>query len=166
MPQQELAPALEHRLRLSPEEALLYARISGGSPGAAVAMASGGVSAETYFPLLTGMLDNILSGDLPALLEGNDSLVGLGRERQRGFILYSEDFLRKTLMFSKKLSSIADAMPEETAAVERYSGLLPQDFYSKAFKALEEARSAVESNVNAKMVFCHLANVLFAIKNF
>lgn len=166
VPQQELAPALEQRLRLSPEEALLYARISGGSPGAAVAMASGGVSAETYFPLLTGMLDNILSGDLPALLEGNDSLVGLGRERQRGFILYSEDFLRKTLMFSKKLSSIADAMPEETVAVERYSGLLPQDFYSKAFKALEEARSAVESNVNAKMVFCHLANVLFAIKNF
>ena len=50
--------------------------------------------------------------------------------------------------------------------MERYSGLLPQDFYSKAFKALEESRSAVESNVNAKMVFCHLANVLFAIKNF
>ena len=69
-------------------------------------------------------------------------------------------------MHRRGLGSIADVLPSEKDAVMRFSSALPESFYEKAFAAFEGARTAVESNVNAKMVFCNLVNVLFALYNF
>ena len=112
------------------------------------------------------MLGSVVSGNLAGLLEGNDALLALGRERQKDFCLYLEDLLRKMMMRHRGLNTISDVLPQEEETVTRLSPLIPDGFYEKAFKALEEARTMIEANVNAKMVFCHLANVLFATKNF
>ena len=112
------------------------------------------------------MLEHVVGNDLPALLEGNDAVLALGRERQKEFCLYSEAFLRKAMMRRRGLDSIADVLPSEKEAVMRFSAVLPDNFYEKAFAAFDGARTAVESNVNAKMVFCNLVNVLFALYNF
>ncbi len=164
--QGELAPFLSVRTGVPADEAVLYARTSGGSPGQALNMIQGSSASEAYLPLLTSMLESVVGKDLPALLEGNDAVLALGRERQKDFCLYSEVFLRKAMMHRRGLGSIADVLPSEKDAVMRFSSALPESFYEKAFAAFEGARTAVESNVNAKMVFCNLVNVLFALYNF
>ena len=164
--QEELAPFLSVRIGVGADEAALYARISGGSPGMALSMMQGSSASDAYMPLLTSMLEHVVGNDLPALLEGNDAVLALGRERQKEFCLYSEAFLRKVLMRRRGLDSIADVLPSEKEAVMRFSAVLPDNFYEKAFAAFDGARTAVESNVNAKMVFCNLVNVLFALYNF
>ncbi|HIZ85676.1 MAG TPA: hypothetical protein IAC04_04215 [Candidatus Coprenecus stercoravium] len=146
-------------------EAAVYARISGGSPGLALGMASGDSASQVYLPVLERMLDNVVSGDLPALLEGNEPILALGREKQKGLCLYAEDFLRKMMMRGRGLERIADVLPSEADAVARFATLFQERFYERAFKAFEEARTCVESNVNAKMVFCNLVNILFALYN-
>ncbi len=163
---QELAPMLEVRAGLSPQEATVYARISGGSPGAALDMAGEASSASVYLPMASQMLESAVSGDLVGLLEGNDAVLALGRERQKEFCLYMESLLRKMMMHGRGLDAVSDTLPQEDGAVDRFSRVFSGAFYEKAFNALEEARSMVEANVNAKMVFCHLANVLFALVNF
>ena len=129
-------------------------------------MMQGSSASDAYMPLLTSMLEHVVGNDLPALLESNDAVLALGRERQKEFCLYSEAFLRKAMMHRRGLDSIADVLPSEKEAVMRFSAVLPDNFYEKAFAAFDGARTAVESNVNAKMVFCNLVNVLFALYNF
>ena len=145
---------------------MVYARTSGGSPGLALGMAGGESAATAYLPAASRMLENVSGGELAALLEGNDALLSLGRERQKDFCLYMESLLRKMMMHARGLDGVSDILPQESETVERLSRVFPDGFYEKAFKALEEARTMIEANVNAKMVFCHLANVLFATKNF
>ena len=157
---------LQERTGISPQEALVYARTAGGSPGMALDMAGEGSAASAYLPAAEQMLGSLVSGNLAGLLEGNDALLALGRERQKDFCLYLEDLLRKMMMRRRGLNAISDVLPQEEETVTRLSPLIPDGFYEKAFKALEEARTMIEANVNAKMVFCHLANVLFATKNF
>ena len=163
---QETALLLQEKAGLSAQEALVYARIAGGSPGLALDMAGEGSPASAYLPAAEQMLEAVISGDLAGLLEGNDALLALGRERQKDFCQYMEALLRKMMMHRRGLGIISDALPQEEEAVKRIGPLLPDSFYEKAFMALEESRTMIESNVNAKMVFCHLVNVLFATKNF
>ena len=163
---QETALLLQEKAGLSAQEALVYARIAGGSPGLALDMAGEGSPASAYLPAAEQMLEAVTSGDLAGLLEGNDALLALGRERQKDFCQYMEALLRKMMMHRRGLGVISDALPQEEEAVKRIGSLLPDSFYEKAFMALEESRTMIESNVNAKMVFCHLVNVLFATKNF
>ena len=163
---EELVPVLQARTGLSAEEAAVYARTAGGSLGLALDMAGEGSAAAAWLQTAENMLDAVVSGDLVRLLEGNEAVLAQGRERQKEFCLYMEALLRRMMLRRRGLDRISDALPQEAGAVERFSSVFPDGFYEKAFKALEEARTMIEANVNAKMVFCHLANILFATKNF
>ena len=163
---EELVPVLQARTGLSAEEAAVYARTAGGSLGLALDMAGEGSAAAAWLQTAENMLDAVVSGDLVRLLEGNEAVLAQGRERQKEFCLYMEALLRRMMLRRRGLDRISDALPQEAGAVERFSSVFPDGFYGKAFKALEEARTMIEANVNAKMVFCHLANILFATKNF
>ena len=164
--EEELVPVLQARSGLSAEEAAVYARTAGGSLGLALDMAGEGSAAAAWLQTAENMLDAVVSGDLVRLLEGNEAVLAQGRERQKEFCLYMEALLRRMMLRRRGLDRISDALPQEAGAVERFSPVFPDGFYEKAFKALEEARTMIEANVNAKMVFCHLANILFATKNF
>lgn len=166
VPVQELVPELQARTGLSMQEATVYAHTAGGSLGMALDMAGEASSASFFLPAAEGMLEATVSGDLVGLLEGNDTVVAMGRERQKEFCLYLEGLLRKMMMRRQGLDAISDVLPQEAGAVDRFGPLLPESFFGKAFSAVEEARTMVEANVNAKMVFCHLSNVLFALVNF
>ena len=163
---EELVPVLQARTGLSAEEAAVYARTAGGSLGQALDMAGEGSAAAAWLQTAENMLDAVVSGDLVRLLEGNEAVLAQGRERQKEFCLYMEALLRRMMLRRRGLDRISDALPQEAGAVERFSPVFPDGFYEKAFKALEEVRTMIEANVNAKMVFCHLANILFATKNF
>ena len=118
-----------------------------------------------YAPLLVSMLESAVKRDLVALLSGNDELVALGREKQKAFCIYAEEFLRRMMMVSLGLPSLANMHPAEKEPVERMSGRLSLPFCEKAAAAFGEARLYIESNVNAKMVFSHLSNIIYVTVN-
>lgn len=116
---------------------------------------------SVYLPLITAILNGCLSKDLVTVLNTNDTIVALGREKQKGFCVYCESFIRKLMMISKGLDSLSPLSPEEKAVAYPIARKIPDAFFEKAYDYLESARLSIESNVNAKMVFCNLGNLFF-----
>ncbi len=114
-----------------------------------------------YFPIISELLSNCLAKKLSAMLDQNEDLVNLGRERQKEFCRYSTYFLRKIWLTKHGLEQIAFINNEELQTVRTLAAALPEPFFEKAFNHFEGARVGVENNVNAKMVFCNLTNLLF-----
>lgn len=162
---EEVADVLQASAGMSRDEALGFGRSSGGSIGMALDMAGEVSDTVLYAPLLVSMLESAVKRDLVALLSGNDELVALGREKQKAFCIYAEEFLRKMMMVSLGLPSLANMHPAEKEPVERMSGRLSLPFCEKAAAAFGEARLYIESNVNAKMVFSHLSNIIYVTVN-
>ncbi len=115
-----------------------------------------------YFKITSELLLNAASKDLVSLISQNEIIVALGRERQKEFCRYSESFIRKVLMVKKGIPSLAVIPDEEQSAVQALAMKLPDSFFEKSYCYFEEARNGVESNVNAKMVFLNLINLLFS----
>ena len=114
-----------------------------------------------YFPIASELLTNCVAKRLSAMLEMNEEIVNLGRERQKEFCKYCSSFLRKIWLTKHGLSTLANIKEEERQTIYSLSETIPDHFFEKGFKHFEGAREAVENNVNAKMVFCNLTNLLF-----
>ncbi len=122
-------------------------------------MIQDGVS--VYFPIISELLSNCISKKLSAMLDQNEEIVNLGRERQKEFCRYSTSFLRKIWLTKHGLAHIENINQEESQTINTLAKAIPEPFFEKAFNHFEGARGAVESNANAKMVFCNLTNLLF-----
>ena len=106
--------------------------------------------------LLQAGLDKQLAGLFPQW----EILAELGREKQREWCIYMENYLRKIHLVANGLENLADPGPEETAAIHDFAARIKPGFYERAFKALEDTVSAIGSNVNPKLAFCDLSNRL------
>ena len=104
--------------------------------------------------LLQAGLDKQLAGLFPQW----EILAELGREKQREWCIYMENYLRKIHLVANGLENLADPGPEETAAIHDFAARIKPGFYERAFKALEDTVSAIGSNVNPKLAFCDLSN--------
>ncbi len=89
-----------------------------------------------------------------------EMLADLGREKQREWCLYMENYVRKIYLVARRLDSLADLSGQEETAVRDFAAKIKPSFYEKAFAALEDALSAIGSNVNPKLTFCDLGNRL------
>ena len=89
-----------------------------------------------------------------------EMLADLGREKQREWCLYMENYLRKIYLVASGLDGLADLSEQEEATVRSFAGRIKPSFYEKAFALLDAALSCIGANVNPKLVFCDLGNRL------
>ena len=88
-----------------------------------------------------------------------EMLADWGRERQRDWCLYMENYIRNIYLVARGLDSLADLSDQETA-IRGFALRIKPTFYEKAFAALDATLSAIGSNVNPKLAFCDLSNRL------
>ncbi len=157
---EELAPVLESKCGISAEEAVVYARISGGSLGVALEMIRGGSASEVFLPIVTAIMDAVAAKDLYSLISANDAVLALSRQQQKEYCVYFEDFLRKVLMEKNGVHDIANILPSEQPVIRKYTSFSPT-FFEKAFNTVEDCITHLEANVNSKMIFADLANRLY-----
>ena len=110
---------------------------------------------ELLRQLLTVSLEKKLIDTFPLW----ESLSEMGRERQRDWCLYAEQTIRKIYLVASGLEDLAETEPDEAERIRDFARRLNPAFYEKAFKALEGVLSAIDSNVNPKLIFCNLANI-------
>jgi len=89
-----------------------------------------------------------------------ENISGFGRERQKDWCLYFEKYVRKLYLVASSLDSIAELDPREEKDIRTFAAGVKETFYEKAFAVIESSISSVESNVNAKLVFCNLCNAI------
>lgn len=105
-----------------------------------------GADTEEYRTTFTSILRASLQGDLVSVLKTAEILAATGREKQKRFCLFAEEYIRAIMLGKPETSE--------------FSGI-PADFYERAYKVIDTARLSIEGNVNAKIVFCNMCNLLF-----
>ena len=113
-----------------------------------------------YREIAKSILEAGLAKRLIDLFPQWEMLADLGREKQREWCLYMENYVRKIYLSARHLDTLADLSPEEDATIRSLASRIRPTFYEKAFTALENALAAVGSNVNPKLTFCDLCNRL------
>ena len=116
---------------------------------------------EEYLAILDQLLSASTQKSLINTFPVWESIAELGREKQKDFCLYAESFVRKMYLCSNSLSDISDAAQSERTVIDRYLPQIKSDFYQKAFGFFESALKMIDANVNAKLLFCDLANRFF-----
>lgn len=113
-----------------------------------------------YQELLVSLLKAGISKSVIDTFPVWEALADMGREKQKEWCIWAENFIRKIYMTASSLENLAEIAPSEEAVVREMASAIKPAFYEKAFKALESAISSIDSNVNAKLTFCHLSNIL------
>ena len=140
------------------DHAMVAARISRGSYGSALKVLREEELSDEYASDIRSLLDAALEQNLTKLLAIAEALTTPGREKQRDFCVYAENYIRKIFMFANGVPQISFALQGEYQDLGRYAAQIKKDFYSKALASLDTAISAIESNVNAKLIFVDLCN--------
>ena len=113
-----------------------------------------------YSEVVVGLLKAGLGKNLLATFPVWESLSELGREKQREFCIYTENYIRNIYMVANGLPQIADINPNNEVIIGEFAQRIKPSFYEKGINALDQAMTAIDSNVNSKLIFCDLCNRL------
>ncbi len=114
-----------------------------------------------YDDLLFDLMEASLSHNMESLYPVWTAVSLLGKDKQRDFCVCAEGFVRKMLMSYYHLDGISYINEDRRARFSAIASRVKPDFYIKASAALDRAIRAVDSNVNAKLIFCDLCNRFF-----
>lgn len=133
-------------------------RLAPLSPQEKKLLAGGMSTPEEYFGILEQLFEYASAGSLADLFSVWEALADLKKPVQREFCLYAEQFVRKLYLAACGTPDLSQIAPFEEQLAASLIPRLKVDFYEKIFNALENAISAIESNVSSKLIFCDLAN--------
>ena len=160
MEQRPLAQALEDNLGIGAEDAAMLARISGGRYGRACRIQQLQEEGDEFEQPVLDMFDAGLRHSLSDIMAVWEPLSSLGREKQKEFCIYCENYRRKRYMFACGVREISQARQKEYENMASLAAKLKPSFYEKAVLALDTALSSIEANVSPKLIFCDLFNRL------
>jgi len=115
---------------------------------------------EEYSSLVETILEAGLAKRVSDTFPVWEAVSDKGREKQKEFCIYAENYIRTIFLLSKGLGQLVSITPEMEKKLKSFAQRIKPTFYTRAYAALESSVSAVESNSNAKLVFCDLCNRL------
>lgn len=154
--------ALEDRFGISHDMAVAYANVSGGSIGAALQGAGGNDGHEVFLDMFSDLMNAVAAKDLLGALETSERLSALdSREKQKAFCNFAGDCIRKIYMIQQNMVPIANLLPQEEAFFLSVAAKCGPHFCEKSIVQIDRSAALLERNVNAKIVFCDLADRMF-----
>jgi len=123
-------------------------------------LAGDGADNAEYREIVNSLLEAGLAKKIYELFPQWEMLLDPGREKQREWCIFTENYIRKIYLVAQGLDTLADLSAQEESAVRSFAARIKPSFYEKAFAALEDTLSAVAGNVNPKLTFCDLGNRL------
>lgn len=156
--QHQLAGALAEKYELDEADAMNYANLAAGSYGRAMELISGEESFNEADELLRSLLEESLNKSLAGVLAVSENLTSLGKEAQRRFCVYAENYIRKIFVTAESVPGISYARNQEKDYIQSLASRIKPGFYQKIIGALDTAIAAIDGNVLAKLVFTDLCN--------
>lgn len=156
-----LQKALSVKLSLPDQEALFWAKCSGGSYGKAAGMILQEEDQDEIYQVFINILETALKKDLSGMFDIWDRIATWGKESQKTFCTKGSEILRKLYITHLQLEEISYASLKEQEELKRLSGKIKTDFYEKGYHYLNSASECIERNVNPKFIFCDLCNRIY-----
>ena len=158
----EVGRVLSERFSLGGEEAAALANISGGSIGTALREAGETEEYSLYMDMFSDLLRGAHEKNLFSVLEVSEHIAALdSREKQKAFCSFSGDSLRKIYMVQQGMDAIANMRQQETAFFVSAAQWCSPSFCERILGQLDRASALIDRNVNARIVFCDLADRIF-----
>ena len=158
----EVGRVLSERFSLGGEEAAALANISGGSIGTALREAGETEEYSLYMDMFSDLLRGAHEKNLFSVLEVSEHIAALdSREKQKAFCSFSGDCLRKIYMVQQGMDAIANMRQQETAFFVSAAQWCSPSFCERILGQLDRASALIDRNVNARIVFCDLADRIF-----
>ena len=83
-----------------------------------------------------------------------EELGGLGRERQKSFLTYSERMIRENLIMNRRIQSLARFTNEEAEFAQNFSAFIHPKNTMLITQELDCAFYHISRNASGKIVFC------------
>lgn len=159
---EEVSAALCRNFSFGRDEAGVLANVSGGSVGAALRDAEETEVYGLYMDMFSDLLRGAKQKDLLSVLETSEQIAALdSREKQKAFCSFAGDCLRKIYMLQQGMESVANMRPSEAEFFGLASKWCSPSFCEKMLGQLDRSAFLIDRNVNAKTVFCDLADRIF-----
>lgn len=159
--EEQLSLKLTQTVNISKEDALFWAKCSGGSFGYAKELIEREKENTDSFNRFISLLDLCVEKDFDSLFKIWEEISAMGKESQKEFCLEGLLILRKIFILNLNMPNLSYASNKEREDLDRFKGKLKDTFYEKGYFLLNDAIEHIERNVNPKFIFSDLCNKLF-----
>lgn len=159
----EVAGILMKDFNVPQEDAAVNAAVSGGSIGVALRMLGDKADSDMFLDLFGDFMDAVFRRDLMSVLECSERIAALdSREKQKAFCSFAGDCIRKIFMTRQQMDAISNVHSSQSDFFRAAASKCSEDYCVKALSYFDKAAAMIGRNVNAKIVFCDLADRMFA----
>lgn len=150
----ELAAGLQNLLKLNSDNAKSLARISEGDLNRAIQYGNSSADLQQNFELFKKLMRVSYSFKIQDMVRLAEELGGLGRERQKSFLTYSERMIRENLIMNRRIQSLARFTNEEAEFAQNFSAFIHPKNTMLITQELDCAFYHISRNASGKIVFC------------
>jgi len=158
---EDLGNKLALEFSISTEDALFWAKISGGSISKAREIIKDSLDVSSNHELFIKLLEGCVGKDMVSVIAFWEEIALAGRERQKQFCFYVLEFIRRVYMVSLGIQEISNTPGSQREIVAQWAKRIKPAFYSKGYDAINGALSDIDRNVNSKYIFSDLSNRFF-----
>ncbi len=164
---EEVENVLVEKMSILPAEAARIARSSGGNMAAALRNVTDDSEAQLYFDLFVSLMRLSYMRRVKEMKQWSEKIAGLGRERQKNFLIYCQRMIRENFIYNFHRPSQLNYMSEREADFAvKFAPFINENNVIGIMEELSLAQRDIEQNANAKIVFFDLSlKLIVLIKN-
>jgi DNA polymerase-3 subunit delta' len=154
---EDLAQALSEKYSLSPEDIQLVIRLAKGSYEEAIRIIESTGENEAYLDLFITIMRNSWTRNVQNMKAKADQFAAMGRDRQKGFLAYTQRMMRENFLYRLQLPEINYMNRKEAEFAVNFHPYVKENNIIEFMEELALAEQHVEANVNPRMIFFDLS---------
>lgn len=153
----EVTDYLCSHMSVDNDAAVSVARLASGSINEAIRLVSVSKSRKLFLNLFIELMRKAYQRKIGLLRQWSVDVAALGREQSLAFLDYCSRMMRENFIMNLHVDGLNSLTTEENAFSVNFSRFINERNVLKLVKAVDDARTDIAGNANAKIVFFDLA---------
>lgn len=153
----EVRDYLINKMAVEPQSATSIARLAAGNINEALSLVSVSKTRQKYLDLFIDLMRKAYQRKVGLLRQWSIDVAGLGRERQLAFLDYCARMMRENFILNLHIDGLNYLNADEMAFSVNFSRFINERNVLKLFDVVNQARTDIAGNGNAKIVFFDVA---------
>ena len=149
----EITQALTRRFGLQAVDAQNVAHLANGNFVKALETIHLSEENKLFFDLFVSLMRLSYQRKIKEMKQWSEQLAGMGRERQKNFLMYCQRMIRENFIFNLHQPEMNYLTTDEQQFATRFAPFVNERNVMGIMNELTEAQLHIEQNVNARMVF-------------
>lgn len=149
----EITQALTRRFGLQAADAQNVAHLANGNFVKALETIHLSEENKLFFDLFVSLMRLSYQRKIKEMKQWSEQLAGMGRERQKNFLMYCQRMIRENFIFNLHQPEMNYLTTDEQQFATRFAPFVNERNVMGTMNELTEAQLHIEQNVNARMVF-------------